>query len=202
MHIRKFMLAALLLAFGAGSASATTYNVNFFASNFSSAPGIVAPSPAIFQGNFQVSLDTTQDYTNETAGIVVGSLNLNVGSPLAFNYDSATDVFQIGGSAGGAATVQFNPATDDFWLYIHNFSAGLFSSEMFQAGYAQVALGNNIFSTPQLGGHPLDNPNGFAFVGAVVATTPLPAGLPLFLTALAAIGVVARRRRATAAAAA
>jgi len=197
MHIRNLMLAGLVLALGAGTASATTihYDGTFFASNFTGSPG-GSPNPAIVQGTFSVNLDPTLDYNDVTTGITA-SLNLTVDSPLAFSYDHTTDQFTLGGSSHGAAFVQFNPAENDFWLFVHSFTAGTLNSEMFQLGYAQVADGNNQFFTPQVSGHPIDNPNGFAFVTATgpVATTPIPAGLPLFLTALGAIGLGAVMRK-------
>jgi len=199
MRIRNLLLPALFLALGAGTASATTlhYDVSFFGSNFTGSPGGTA-NPAVVQGTFSVNLDPTLDYTNQTSGITASSINLTVDSALAFSYDHTTDEFTIGGSANGASVVQFSPATNDFWLFIHHFSALFPNSEMFQLGYAQTTLGDNVFFTPQLSGHPLDNPNGYAFVTTTgpVATTPIPAGLPLFLTALGSVGAlfVARRR--------
>jgi len=199
MRVRNLLLGALFLAFGAGTASATTlhFDVSFFGSNFTGSPG-GSPNPAIVHGTFSVNLDPTQDYTDQTSGITASSINLAVDSALAFSYNHTTDEFTIGGSANGASIVNFSPATNDFWLFIHHFSALFPNSEMFQLGYAQTADGNNQFFTPQLAGHPLDNPNGFAFVsstGPVVAATPLPAGLPLFLTALAGLGVVVVARK-------
>jgi hypothetical protein len=196
MRMRNLLLAAMFLTFGAGTASATTYDVNFFASNFTGAPAPApAPNPAIFQGEVHVTFDPTQDYTNETSGItVVGALGLAVDSALAFSYDHTADAFTLGGAASGADTVEFDPATNDFWLFIHDFTAGPLSSDMYQAGYSQTSLGNFIYFTPQVEDNPLHNPNGFAQV-SVIATTPLPAGLPLLLTALGALGLVSLARR-------
>jgi hypothetical protein len=64
---------------------------------------------------------------------------------------------------------------------------------MWQLGFSQSATPGANFFTPTGGAIA----NGFAQVtnNGPVATTPVPAGLPLFLTALAGVGLLAARKR-------
>lgn len=199
MRMKSVLLAVALLLLGTGMASAATiqYTVIFEAKNLFSTSVPALPNPALVSGAFTVDVDNTQNYTNETSGIDLINLNLMVDSQLAFNYNAATDEFTIGGLAHGASTLASVPAENDFWLVIRDFSAGLLSSDMYQFSYAQTVLGDIQFITS-----PASNPNnGFALVipGAVVATTPIPAGLPLLLTALGGLGFAALRRKRIAA---
>jgi hypothetical protein len=198
MRIKSLLPAAAFLLLGTGMASASTiqYTVIFEADNLFSTSVPVPANPAMVSGAFTVDLDKTKNYTNETNGIDLFNLNLVVDSQLAFNYNATTDEFTLGGLAHGAGTVVSAPVENDFSLVIRDFTAGLLNSQMYQFTYAQVALGRILFTTS-----PASNPNGFALViaGPEVAATPIPAGLPLFLTALGGLGFAAlRKKRATA----
>lgn len=205
MRIRNVLLAGLFLALGAGSASATTfqYHVAFGAGNFTvdPNPGGVTP-PLLVSGSFDIDLDIATSPTNASAlhNTTIGAIDFSfnpypfvVDSPWAFNYDSATDILIVGGSSNGADTIHFgSPGTEnDFYLQIHDFSS--LNPLMWQLGFSQSATPGANFFTPTGGALA----NGFAQVtnNGPVATTPVPAGLPLFLTALAGVGLLAARKR-------
>jgi hypothetical protein len=202
MRIKSLLPAAAFLLLGTGMASATTiqYTVIFEVDRLVSEGPSVPPNPDTVFGTFKVNLDKTQNYTNQTNGIDLLNLNLVFDSPLAFSYNAATDDFTFGGLAHGAGTVVSAPVENDFSLVIGDFTAGLLNSDLKKFTYAQVALGDIKFVTL-----PGANNDGFALVlpGAVVATTPIPAALPLLLTALGGLGYAGfRRKRATTRAAA
>ncbi len=204
MRMRTLLLSALFLALGAGSAAATTisYHVAFGAGNFTVDPNPGGDTPPLLvSGSFDIDLDIGTSPTNQTAGLhntTIGAIKSDfsnypfvVDTPWAFNYDSATDILVVGGSADGAALIHFAvPTANDFYLQIHDFST--LNPLMWQLGFSQSATpGDNFFSAT--GG---DLANGFAQVtNNGPATTPLPAGLPLFLTALAGVGLAARARK-------
>jgi hypothetical protein len=209
MRMRNLLLPALFLAFGAGGASATTiqYHVAFGAGNFTvdPNPGGVTP-PLLVSGSFDIDLDIGTSPTDQTAGIhntTIGAENFALGTypfvvdtPWAYSYDKTTDILVVGGSANGAGVIQFDPAENDFYLQIHDFSSA--NPLMWQLGFAQIATPGTNFFTPTGG----DLANGFVQVtalGPVVAAAPLPAGLPLFLTAIAGLGLVFGLRKTIAA---
>jgi len=206
MRIRNCLFAAMLLGLAAPGASATTiqYHVAFGAGNFTAVPSGAEP-PILITGAFDVDLDVGASVTTDnTSGVHNTSITafpttpsgnpfpFQVDSPWSFIYDAPTDVLIIGGSAHGSGIIQFTPAENDFYLQIHSFSTA--APLMWQLGFAQSRIPDTNFFNPA-GGAPAD---GFVFVTALgpVATTPLPAGLPLFLTALGAMGLAAWRRRA------
>jgi hypothetical protein len=206
MRMRNLLLAGLLLAFGAGGASATTiqYHVSFGAGNFTANPNPTSAAvPLLVTGSFDVDLDIGTSPSEQTAGLhntSIGAIDFTanpypfvVDTPWAFSYDKTTDILVVGGSQDGAGIIHFGaPTANDFYLQIHDFSTA--NPLMWQLGFSQtLSPGSNFFNTA--GGAPAD---GFVFVtaGGPVATTPLPAGLPLFLTAIGGLGaaLVARRR--------
>jgi len=205
MRMRNLLLSALFLALGAGSASATTiqYHVNFAGGNFTIAPNpSAAVAPLLVSGSFDIDLDIGTSPSEQTSGLhntTIGAIDFTanpypfvVDSAWAFSYDKVNDILVVGGSEDGAGIIHFGaPTANDFYLQIHNFS-GL-NPLMWQLGFSQSASPGSNFFTPTGG----DLANGFAQVTALgpVATTPLPAGLPLFLTALGAIGLGAAARK-------
>jgi hypothetical protein len=205
MRVRNLLLSALFLALGAGSASATTiqYHVAFGAGNFTVNPNPSAATPPLLvTGSFDIDLDigtspseATSGFHNTTIGAIDFTANpypFVVDSPWAFSYDKTTDILIVGGSDDGAEFIHFGvPTTNDFYLQIHDFST--LNPLMWQLGFSQSASPGSNFFTPTGG----DLANGFAQVTALgpVATTPLPAGLPLFLTAIAGLGVAMVRKR-------
>jgi len=196
--MKSVLLVAAFLLLGSGMASAANiqYTVIFEADQISGVPNTGIPNPDQVFGSFKVNVDNTKNYSNETGGIDLINLNLAFDSQLAFDYNAASDRFTFGGLAHGAASLVSFPAENDFRLVIDHFSAGLLNSRLRQFSYAQTVLGNFLFQTNiDPGG---DN---FALViaGPVVATTPIPAALPLLLTALGGLGFAGFRRKRAAA---
>jgi hypothetical protein len=196
--------------------------VAFAGGNFTVDPNPSAAAPPLLvSGSFDIDLDNRTSPSEQTAGLhntTIGAQGFppNPGDPLptypfavdspwAFSYDKTTDILVVGGSDDGAESIHFGvPTANDFYLQIHDFSKAPFvdpvdpannkpGALMWQLGFSQSASPGSNFFTPSGG----DLANGFAQVTALgpVATTPLPAGLPLFLTALVGLGVVAMRKR-------
>lgn len=209
MRIGNFLSAAMLLGFGAAGAEAATiqYHVTFGAGNFTADPSGPEP-PILITGAFDINLDVGASVTTETtSGLYNNSITalptfpsgdpfpFQVDSPWSFTYDQPNDILVVGGLAHGASTIQFSPAENDFYLQLHAFSTA--TPLMWQLGFAQSRIPDTNFFNPA-GGASAD---GYVFVTAIgpVATTPLPAGLLLFLTALGAMGFAGWRRTASAA---
>ena len=109
------------------------------------------------------------------------SLNILLGSPISFNYNSTTQRLEVGGTSNGANALFFAPPQNDFWLFINTFSLG--GSAFDQVGYAQVADGNLLNFT-------LDQ-TGTVSVEAV----PVPGVVSLMAAALAGLGICRQARR-------
>jgi hypothetical protein len=176
--------------------------VTFGAGNFTADPTGPEP-PILVSGAFDIDLDVdTNVPTDNASGLHNTSITASpttpsgnpfpfqVDSPWSFTYDMINDILVVGGSAHGAGSIQFSPAENDFYLQIHSFST---APLMWQLGFAQNGIPDTQFYNPA-GGAPSD---GYVFVTAIgpVATTPLPAGLPLLLTALGAMGFAGWRRK-------
>lgn len=189
--LSRAALVAAVLSVGAMTAQAATVTkvVDFSANSFvdgALTPGVAPVDPVI--GQFTITLDSALTVADQTAGITLGSLNIALGSSLAYNYDSVTDRLEVGGIASGANTVTFSPAQNDFWLFINGFLSG--APVFDQVGYAQVSAGNKIFFTL--------NGTGSVTVrdpAPSVPAVPLPASLPLLLAAIGGAAVLRRPRR-------
>lgn len=98
-----------------------TYNVSFSASSFGISTG-TDPAPVDpVTGSFTITLDPTVTVVDETAGIALSTLNISLGSALAYNFDASTQLLIVGGIETGAESIQILPSTDDFYLHISNF---------------------------------------------------------------------------------
>ncbi|MCA8868171.1 MAG: VPLPA-CTERM sorting domain-containing protein [Rhodobacteraceae bacterium] len=187
------MYKQLILAIGVGllaplntaTAAVVSYDVSFSANTFATGSG---PDPAPVDpvtGDFTITLDTALDYTGQTAGITLGSLNIALGSTLSFNYNHTLDRLSVGGIHFGSDVIQFNPSTNDFWLFIDNFT-GVAAFD--QLGYTQTAVSsNNLFYTL--------NHTGSVSVQVAPPPIPLPAGLPLLAGGIALLGGLRLRRK-------
>jgi len=143
-------------------------------------------------GSFTITFDPTMTYADSTSGITLNSLNISLGSALAFNYSPSSQTVDgttyaagelvVGGIGDGAGDVTFSPATNDFWLFVNTFTT---SPSFDQVGYAQVAAGNNLFFTT----------NQTGSVSVEPAPVPIPAAGWLLLSALAGLGLVSQRKR-------
>lgn len=145
--------------------------------------GIASTDPV--NGGFSITFDSASDHTNVTAGISATSINLAVGSAWAFIYESTSDTLRIGGLQSGANVVTFSPPTNDFWLFINNFTSG--APTFGQVGYAQVADGPKINFT--------QNQTGAVSVRDAPPQVPVPAALPLMAGGLALLGLAGLRRK-------
>ncbi|WP_293458401.1 PEPxxWA-CTERM sorting domain-containing protein [Phenylobacterium sp.] len=181
--LKHFGAAALAagLAMSAGQAGAVTITkiVDFSATGFTGAPGVTPTDPVT--GSFLITLDTTQDYTNDTADIQLLSLNIDLGSTLSFNY-STTGAYAgwlyVGGLQLGPDFVQF--FSNDFYLQLADFGT---SPSFNQLGYTK-ANGDYYYTTsPTSGSVTLTDP------------VPEPAAWALMLLGFGGLGSALRRSR-------
>jgi hypothetical protein len=188
----KFLLAVSLAAFTLAAVTAnadlTMYNVSFEAHDFQVGSGGDPPPVDPVVGNFTITFDPSVAVTNSTSGITLNSLNIALGSALSYSYDPAAGGFpagtlRVGGAASGSDTITFNPSTNDFWLFINDFTG---TAAFQQVGYTQTSVSNNnlFFTLNQTG-------------SADVTIVPEPASASLLVTGLTALvaGVIWRRRR-------
>ena len=189
MKIRNLLcaLGGAVLALAAmkpALATPITYDVNFGASNFIGVFGGTPPANFVL-GHFDITLDPHATVTNASTATLDFLTPVPFTGPLAFNYDSTFDVLLIGGASFGAAGIA--GGTDDFLLVVQNFLSG---SPIFGS------FDYNIASNPDN----FDTVTGLVFVRqvasapSVVAATPIPAALPLFISALGGLGFLGWRR--------
>lgn len=180
-------VAVLLLSATWSKADVITVDVAFTADTFQVGSG---PDPAPVDpvvGEFRVSFDTNVAVVNNTAGITLTSLNIALGSPLSFSYNPAAEgsftpgTLRVGGLSNSADVVTFSPSTNDFWLYITDFTN---TPTFSQLGYSQTSVsGNNLFFTL--------NQTGTVNVSAI----PEPSAMHLCGALLAAAVGFRRRKR-------
>jgi hypothetical protein len=88
-------------------------------------------------GSFSFSFDNAADVAQTTAGLLINSLNITVGSPIGYAYDHALDLLSFGGIGDGINAINDNEF--DLILRVSSISAAP-SSNSFIASY-----GNGIF---------------------------------------------------------
>ena len=171
-------LGAALLA-GARPAEATVIAKTFIFSASSFSPA--APTTPV-NGSVTVTWNNAADIpTDTTAGITLNSLNISLGSAIAFNYFVAsgpfTDLLLIGGLANGAGGI--NAGTNDFFLRIPGAST---ATPVFSA-FQYTTAGTSQFFV--------------ASSGTVTSTnfTAAPEPMTLALLTPALLGLAAARRR-------
>ena len=188
------------LATGSAHASAITEDYNFSLSGFTDIAAGTTPPIGQVSGSFAVTFDPTQNYTNDTADLVVNSFNgVTVDSPLAFSYDASNQHFSFGGSLFGTGDalaglndftlnlLLSNPSAPQFALCSTNgftceFDTG--NSSIVASGYTQTGTQSTFFASA-----------ADSSVSAAPNATPLPAGLPLFATGLGTLGLLGWRRK-------
>jgi hypothetical protein len=176
----RVVAASVLVCCAVNPAISSTidYTVTFNAPEFLPGGGPVTP----VTGEFQLSFDLAADAAGP---VTTNSLNLNVG-PLEFQYTVGNDQLVVGGPNFGVNGVM--NGTDDALLSILHFSNGG------QFGYFAYSLVGYPLYITQLGTVHVSPP-------PATAVTPIPAALPLFVSALSGLAIAGWRRRTTKAAA-
>lgn len=166
-----------LAALQPASAATITYSVIFGATNFTSPPA--APQPFVL-GSLEFTLDPL---VASSGSVTVNALNLPFDSPIQFDYNLIGDgTVWIGGTASGVDNSE--QGTNDFSLRIDSLktlvpTVGYFDYTIASSPIAVfMATTSNVIVSPP-----------------PVATTPLPAALPLFAAALGGLGFIGWRRR-------
>ena len=176
----SFLAPAMLLPERA-LASSITRTYDFIVSNIHDQTGNNVPAPVTQAiGSFTVSFDPTLGtIVNQTTGITVNSLNVTVGSPVAFSYNAAnTDELQIGGLDQG--TGGLTEGVNDFLLDIFDASG----ATPFFGNFDYTILATTV-ATGQFSDFAADS-RADGIVTVESTATPLPAALPLFTTGLGA----------------
>ena len=137
--------AALMLALGLASAPAAatmiTQTYGFSATNISPLLGSDPVPTDPVQGQVTVTFDPAVNVSNVTAGITLDSLNISLGSAIAFSYTSSVDLLEIGGASLGINSLSVGE--DDFYLAI----SGAVASPAFDSlSYASTSSATTIWS--------------------------------------------------------
>ena len=146
----RFAVVALMsttMVAAPANAGLVTYDISFSANTFQvGAGGNPAPVDPV-TGEVIITFDPTVAVTDSTANIRRDSLNIKLGSAISFSYDPTMDngLLTIGGINDGAGSIIYNPSTNDFWLFIENFTT---TPTFDQLGYTQTSVSSdNLFYT-------------------------------------------------------
>ena len=181
MRINAILLAGLTLLLGnalPAVANTVTYHVNFEATKISYDFGSGTTTPPVdpVTGSFTITFDPSHDYLNSTtAGITLDSLNLALGSSFGFTYGHTFDALLVGGKEAGISGFNLG-ASNDFYLLIDGITGPHPFGDYLR--YVQTASGDSQFQTSSI---------KLSFGNPTV--TPIPGALPLFVTAIAGIGL-------------
>jgi hypothetical protein len=115
------LIGSLALVAGQAHASPISRTFDFTASDFFDILHSNTPPVNSVTGSVTVTFDPSVPETDDTTGIVLNSLNLTLGSPIAFDYFNMTDQIIFGGLQFGAATQ--GTGFDDFSVVINDASA-------------------------------------------------------------------------------
>ena len=177
---------AVCAARPAAAGTINTYEVTFGATGFYPTPS--APASGLVLGQFHITLDTSQTTFNGTSGLTLDFVNVALDSAFAYTYNFfKSDRLEVGGLASDVSGVGL--AHTDFDLVIDGFASGnpVFQGFVFSDQSRVYLTNTGEVHVTQL-------------VPAVsVAATPLPAALPLFVSALGGLGFFGWRRRISAA---
>jgi hypothetical protein len=181
--------AVAIVGTGAANAALVHDVVTFTASDFNIDVGPDSAPVDPVSGSFTISFDPTLSYTDETAGITLtsGSLNIALGSTLSFSYNAPTSMLPattlvVGGISDGAQQVFYSPSSDDFWLFINDFTT---APSFDQVGYSQTSVSAaNLFDTH----------SGSVTVTPVTGGAPEPATWAMMLAGFAGLGFLGYRK--------
>jgi len=195
MRISGWILGLVFLAWSAGaSQAAMTWNINERNNN---SAGPVAPFATVTMdqpGGAGTDITVTVDLVGSFDGATIEEFGFNTtegsfgGSIAVGSVDTSGRSFSIYGEYEIAV---FGVSEVDELVFI---ITGL-SDETIATFSSEPGSGGELFAIKLAAGTP-----GGAFLGGGTVV-PVPAALPLFLSALAAFGFVTRKRRASAAAA-
>ena len=178
--------AALSVAAAApAAADAVTYDISFSATGFA-ADGLVSTPVDPVTGEFAITFDPAKFYLNETAGVVLHSLAIALGSTPAFTYDPAQNEFLLGGLIPGGGLIDSSKPNDDFSLDIHEFTTGAPVIESFL--YMQKSRGTAEFEASS------SSVQVAIVVGPVGAPVPEPSTWVMLMAGFAGIGALGRWR--------
>ena len=193
------LLSALVVgaaAMGAQAANAAlVYDlVTFTASGFSSAFGQPVPTDPV-TGSFTIAFDPTLTYVDQTSGITLKSLNISLGSALAFDYSPTgnthgdADELVVGGLQAGADSVFTSPTVfDDFYLHILTYSS---TPTFQQVGYttSSATAYTNYFYTDLP-----DSGAGSVTVTPITTPVPEPSTWAMMFLGFAGLGLLGYRQ--------
>lgn len=174
-RLKWLLAAALFLGFSLrANAALETLTIDFTASGFPAG----APVDPV-QGSVTLTLDTTVAVGNQTTDITLNSLNLQLNSPIAFQYEplalgNAIDTLVIGGYNGGAAGLDYY----DFGLLIRGLESGapvFYSFSYTTSSYSQ--FGTNTGSITVTGLNPAVPEPPFSMSLGLALLLALPFGI-------------------------
>jgi hypothetical protein len=192
--VRSFALSAFTIALAliaqarCAAASTVIDYISFSASGFQSGAPVSTVS-----GSFALVFDPSQPNLSDTTyGLtMISPVNLTLSSPIGFRYDPNVfgGLLVIGGTQIGTPGVLYNDF--DFYLTITNYATQpVFGNLLYSQG---TGVGYSSYSISGTVQHLWPAPT------TPVATTPIPAALPLLASAVLALsGLGFWKRRATA----
>jgi hypothetical protein len=182
IRVHAAVAAALALATAATSAGASTITrtFTFSVSGFVDGNGVLTPPVDPVQGKVTVTWDPAVDVVGVTSGITLDSLNLALGSPISYDYETFSGVLTIGGTQDNEGV---GDGTDDFNMIIKH--APSIAPTLYSFLYSQSPDVTYFVNT-------VDS------VKTVSVPLPEPATWVSLILGFGALGGVARRRRAEA----
>jgi len=188
VKIRNLLLALCGAALACASvkpaaASPFTYDVTFSASNFSDVGNGQTPLKKLVVGEFHLTINPVSS-SSGTAGLAVDFVNLTLSETLAYEYNAVADELSLAGNPASS----LNPA-GDLVLIISGFTSANPILDWFT--YTNPAQFDSYFQASL---------RLVTVTAAPAAVTPIPAALPLFISALGGLGYLGWRRRKSAAA--
>jgi hypothetical protein len=188
-------------AMGAQAANAALVHdlVTFTGSGITSAFGEAVPTDPV-TGSFTITFDPTLTYVDQTVGITLKSLNIEVDSALSFDYSPTgnmhgdADELVVGGLEDGADSAQIKPTVfNDFILHILTYS----STPTFQQVLYTTTSGTpntNLFFTDL----PESGTGSVTVTPIIPGVVPEPSTWAMMVLGFAGLGFLGYRRTAKA----